>query len=138
MGMIRGVIQWSSKISSSVFLVIFCASASLAASNDLSLLSDTIPKKIHQTNESPIKTSRGINSECFIGYSINFNGVINATERKDMPVGSMNECFEDTAAITLHKDGDQIIWSLAPSLDWFSLNPIDNIKNIHVQLRYRF
>jgi hypothetical protein len=138
MGMIRGVIQWSSKISSSFFLVIFYASASLAASNDLSLLSDTIPKTIHQTNESPIKAPVEINSEFFIGHSTNFNRVINATERKDMSVGSMNECSEDTAAIALHKDGDQIIWSLAPSLGLLSLNPIDNIKNIHVQLQYRF
>lgn len=136
MGMIRGVIQWSSIISSSVFLIIFYASASLAASNDL--LSDTFAKTIYQTNESSIKTPVRISSECFVGYSTNFNSAINATERKDTPFGSRSECFEDTAAIALHKDGDQVIWSLAPSLDWFSLNPIDNIKNLRVQLQYRF
>jgi hypothetical protein len=138
MGMIRGVIQWSSKISSGVFLFMFCASASLAATNDLNMLSDTVAQTIHRTNESPIKTSVGINSECCTGYFTNFSSVIIAPESNDVPVGLMNECFEETATITLHKDGDKIIWSLAPSLGRFSLNPIDVIKNLQVQLQYRF
>ena len=137
-GIIRGVIQWSSKISSGVLLVMLYASASLAVTNDLSLSSDTIAQAIHPTNGSPIKTPVRINSECFTGYSTNFSNVIIALEHEDMPVGSMNECFEETAAITLHKDGDRIIWSLAPSLARFSLNPIDTIKNLQVLLQYRF
>ena len=136
--MIRGLVEWSSKISGILFLVIFSASNSLAASNDLSLLSDTLAKTIYQTNESLIKTPAGINSKCFVGYSINFSSAIDEPDRNDMPFGPVNECFEDTAAIALHRDGDQVIWSLAPSLDWFSLNPMDNIKNLRVQLQYRF
>ena len=50
MGMIRGVIQWSSKISGGVFLVMLYAAASLAVTNDLSLAPDTIVQTIHQTN----------------------------------------------------------------------------------------
>lgn len=120
------------------FLVMFYASASPAAMNDLSLSSDTIAQTMHATNESPIKASIGINSECFTGYFTNFSSVIIALEHKAMPVGSMNACFEETAAITLHKGGDKIIWSLAPSLGRFSLNPIDDIKNLQVLLQYRF
>lgn len=114
------------------FFVMFYASASLATTNNLNMWSDTIDQTIHPT----IKTSG--NSECFTGYFTNFRSVTIVLERKDMPVGSMNECFEETSAITLHKDGDKIIWSLAPSLDRLSLNPIDNIKNLQVLLKYRF
>jgi len=85
-----------------------------------------------------MKTFAGMNRDCFTGYFTNVSSVIIALERKDMSVGSMNECFEETAAITLHKDGDKIIWSLAPSLAMFSLNPIDDIKNLQVLLQYRF
>jgi hypothetical protein len=59
-------------------------------------------------------------------------------ERKDSSAGSTNEYFENIAAISLHKDGDKIIWSVAPSLPKISLNPIENIKNLQVVLRYRF
>lgn len=127
------------KYLAALILATFFASASLAAADDLSLQSDTVSRTMHPTNESPTKISSGINSECFTGYFINLRSVIAAPERKDMPVGSMNECFEDTAAITLHKDGDKIIWSLVPSLlGRFSLNPIDDIKNLQVVLKYRF
>ena len=59
-------------------------------------------------------------------------------EGKDLAFGSMNECFEETAVITLRKEGDEIMWGLAPSLGKFSLNPIDDIKNLQVLLQYRF
>jgi hypothetical protein len=63
--------------------------------------------------------------------------VITGVERKDSSVGSMNECFEEIAAISLHKDGDKIIWSLAPSsLSKLSLNPIDDSKKLQVLLQY--
>jgi hypothetical protein len=114
------------------FFVMFYASASLATTNNLNLWSDTIVQTIHPT----IKTS--YNSEYFNEYFTNFRSVAIVLERKDMPVGSMSECFEEASAITLHKDGDKVIWSLVPSLDRVSLNPIDNIKNLQVLLKYRF
>jgi hypothetical protein len=118
-------------------LFIFYASASLAASNGMSLPSDTIAQTMHPTNESPI-TSVGIDSKFFTGYFTGFRSVITGVEREDMPAGSLNECFGETSAITLHKGGDKITWSLIPSLDKVSLNPIDNIKNLQVLLQYRF
>lgn len=136
-GMIRGVLPWSSKIAGSVLLVMFCASASLAAMNALSFQSDTIAQTIHPANESPVKTSAGMNRDCFSGYFPNVSSVIIALEGKDMPAGPMAECSDETAAITLHK-GDKIVWSLAPSPGMFSLNPIDDIKNLQVLLQFRF
>lgn len=114
------------------FLVMFCASASLATTNDPSLWSDTVDKTIHPT----IKTSG--NSECFTGYFTSFRNMPIVLEREDMPAGSLNECFGETSAITLHKGGDKTVWSLVPSLDRLSLNPIDNIKNLQVLWQYRF
>ncbi len=110
----------------------FYASVSLATTSNLSLWSDTIDQTIHPT----IKTSG--NSECFTGNFTNFRNVAIVLEGKDMSVGSMNECFEEAPAITLQKDGDKTIWSLVPSLSRFSLNPIDDIKNLQVMLQYRF
>jgi hypothetical protein len=125
------------KIIAAFYLVIFYASASLAAANGMSFPSDTIAQSMHPTNESPI-TSVGIDSKFFTEYFTSFRSVIAGVERKDSSVGSMNECFEEIAAISLHKDGDKIIWSVAPSLLRFSLNPIEDIKNLQVLLRYRF
>jgi hypothetical protein len=119
-------------------IVIFFASASLAAAKNLSLPSDTIAQTMHPTIESPIKTAVGINNAFFTEYFTNLRSVIAAHERKDMPVGAMTERFIETAAISLHKDGDKIIWSLAPSLNKFSLNPIDDIKKLEVLLQYSF
>jgi len=116
----------------------FYASVSLAAADDVSLQSDTIARTMQPTNEPSIKTAAGISSDCFIGCFTNIRSEITVLERKDMPVGSMNESFEQATSITLRKDGDKIIWSLAPSLDRFSLNPIDDIKNLQVVLKYRF
>src|SRR5574337_1132212 len=138
MGLIVVLFRCLRKYLAAFFLVIFYASASFAAAIDLSLPSDTIAQTIHPTNESPKKISVEINSEFFTGYSTNLKSVIAAQERKDMPVESMNECFEETPAISLHKDGDKIIWGLAPSFQRFSLNPIDDIKNLQLLLLYRF
>ncbi len=138
MGLFRGVMKWNSKIYSSIFLVMFFASATLAAANSLSFQSDIIAQTTYPTDDMPIKTSAGINSECFTGYFTNFRTVTTALKGKEMPVGSLNECLKETVGIALHKDGDKIIWSLAPSLGRFSLNPTDNIKNLQVLLQYSF
>jgi len=116
----------------------FYASASLAAADDVSLQSDAVAQTMHPTNEPTVETAVGINSDCFIGCFANVRSEIAILDRKNMPVGSMNESLEQATAITLHKDGDKITWSLAPSLERFSLNPIDDIKNLQVVLKYRF
>jgi len=118
-----------------LFLIMICASASLAAANDPGLFSALT---MHPTNDSPKYISVAINSDCFAGYFTKFTRVSTALEHMDMPISSVSECFEETSTITLHKDGDKIIWSLAPSLSKYSLNPIDDIRNIQVLLRYRF
>jgi hypothetical protein len=125
------------KIIAAFYLVIFYASASLAAVNGMSLPSDTVAQTMHPTNEPPI-TTVGIDSTFFMGHFTSFRSVIAGVERKDSSVGSMNESFEEIVAISLHKDGDKIIWSVAPSLLKISLNPIEDIKNLQVLLRYRF
>jgi hypothetical protein len=125
------------KYTAAIFLVMFFASATLAAANNLSLQSDTIAQTMHPTNETSIKTSTDINSACSTGYLTNFGSALTVLERKGMPAGSLNECFNETAAIALHKDGDKIIWSLTPSLDRFSFNPIDDIKKLQVLLQYK-
>jgi hypothetical protein len=119
------------------FLAIFCAFASLAAANDLGVPAHIMAQTVSPTNGSPIM-SEEINSECFTGYVINFRDVNTALDHKNIPFGYIEECFDETAAIPLHIDGDKIIWSFAPSLDRFSLNPIDDIKNLQVVLKYRF
>jgi hypothetical protein len=125
------------KIIAAFYLVIFYASASLAAANGMSLPSDTIAQAMHPVNESPI-TSAGIDSKFFTEYFTSFGSVITGVERKDSSVGSVNEYVEEITAISLHKDGDMIIWSVVPSLLKISLNPIEDFKNLQVLLRYRF
>ncbi len=123
------------KYSAAIFFVIFCASASLAAANDLSLQSAADAQMMHPGNE---QISGGLTSECLTGYFKNIREMTTAPEHPDMPVGSMNESLEETVAIPLHKDGGNIIWSLAPTLRKFSLNPIEDINNLQVVLKYRF
>ncbi len=120
------------------FFVMFYASVCLAAANDLSLHSDAVALPMQPTNEPPLKTSVGVDSEYFAQYFTSPRSAITSQEVKDMPFSSMKEFFEETAAITLHKGSDLTIWSLAPSLDRISLNPIDDIKNIQVLVKYRF
>ncbi len=124
------------KYSVTIFLVILCASASLAAANDLSL--NAHAQTMNPVNEPPLQISGELNSECVTDYFNNFRTMITAPEHPDMPVTSMNESFEETVAITLHKDDDKIIWSLAPSLRKFSLDPIEDINNLQLVLKYRF
>ncbi len=125
------------KIIAAFYLVIFYASASLAAANGMSLPFDTIAQTLHPANESLI-TSVGIDSKFLTEYFTSFRSVITGVEREDSSIGSMKESFEEIAAISLHKDGNKIIWSVAPSLLRISLNPIEDIKNLQVLLRYKF
>jgi hypothetical protein len=118
-----------------LFLIMIYASASLAAANDPGLFS---AMTMHPTNDSPKNISVEINSDCFAGYFTKFTSLSTDLEHMDMPISWVSECFEETSTITLHKDGDKIIWGLAPSLSRYSLNPIDDIRNIQVLLRYRF
>jgi hypothetical protein len=117
------------------YLVLFFASASLAA-NGPGLPSDTIAQTMHPKNELSINTSVGIDNDYFTGYFTNSRSAIIDLERRRMPVGSTNESFEETPALALQKDGDKIIWSLAPLLSKLSIDPVDNNKKLQVLLQY--
>ncbi len=112
--------------------------ASFAVADDVSSQFDTTAQAMHPTNEQQKESFVGINSDCFIGCAGSIKSNILVLERMDMPAVSMNKSFEQAVSITLGKDGDEIIWSLAPSLDKLSLHPIDDIKNLQVMLKYRF
>jgi hypothetical protein len=118
------------------YLFLFFASASPAAANGSGLPSDTIAPTMNPKNESSIKTSLGIGSECSNGYFTLFRSEVIVQERREVPVVLMNECFKETPAIALHKDGNKIIWSLAPSFSKFSLDPMEDIKKLQVMLQY--
>jgi hypothetical protein len=93
---------------------------------------------MHPTNGSFKDISAGIGSDGFTGRFTLFARESNALDHEDMHIFPVSERPGETAAIALHKDGDTIIWSLAPSLSKLSLDPMDVIKNIQVLLRYRF
>jgi hypothetical protein len=118
-----------------VFLIAICTATSIAGAKSIDLFS---AQKMNSTNDLPYNISVGINNDYFAGDFTKFTTVSSAFEHKDMPASSVDEYFEDITAISLHKDHDKIIWSLAPSLYTYSLNPISDIKNIQVLLRYRF
>lgn len=115
-----------------LFLVMICTS-SLAAAPDLGLSTNMNP-----TNDSPNNITVGISSDYFSGYFTKIRNPNAALELKDMPLSTEVECSEDTTSIILHKDGDKIIWSLAPSLSRYSFNLLDDIKNFQVRLQCRF
>jgi hypothetical protein len=126
------------KYSAVFYLVMFFASSSPAAATSPDLPSVTIARTMRPTNESSVKTSVGIDSECFTGYVTNFRIVIADPERRDnMPVGSINECFEEPAPLALHKDGDKNL-GIAPSLAKFSPNPIDDSRNSPTSVTVQF
>jgi hypothetical protein len=126
------------KYFAALFFVMICASASPAAANSISLSSHAIAQTMYPTHDTTNNISVGINSDCFAGYFTEFSSMSTTFEHRDMPVGSVSECLEEAVAITLHKDGDTIIWGLAPSLSKVSFNLVDDIKNLQVLLRYRF
>jgi hypothetical protein len=92
----------------------------------------------HPGNEPPVQTAYGFNSESYTEYFSNFRIMTTAPEHPDMPVGSVEESLEESVAIPLQKDGDKIIWSLGPTLRTITLNPIEDINNLQVVLKYRF
>jgi len=119
-------------------LVIFYASASFAAANDLNVQPDTIAQTIRVTNDSQIETPAGMKIDGFTGDFKNDRSEITALEFKDMSIGSLGDYLEKTCSIALRKDGDEVILSLTPSLDKFSFRPSDDIKNLQGVLKYRF
>jgi hypothetical protein len=124
------------KFPAALILITVFTSATLAAPKDLDFLaSPATPKDSPRSFQS--STGR-INSSCFAGYSIKFIEPNSALDRAGMSESPASECFQDIASIALHKDGGKIIWSLTPSLGKYSLNPIDDLRNIQVLLRYRF
>ena len=133
MGLFKGLQKYSAVL----YLIMFFASASLAAANELGLASGTNDPTMRSAKESSIKTCLGTGSDCFIEYSTTFRNAITEQKWSDIPlVASTNEYFKDTLAIALHKDGEKIIWSLAPSVGKFSLNPLEDVKKLQVVLHY--
>jgi hypothetical protein len=124
-----------------VFFLISSASASLAAENVFDLESAALYQTVSQTDESPTFISGGANSICLPAYATSFGNAVANQERRNRD-GLVNECVEDTATlpihISLHEDNGKVIWSLAPLLSRFSFNPIDDIRNLQVVLKYRF
>ncbi len=123
------------KYLAALFLIMLCASASFAETNDLGLFSALTADS---NDDSPKNISVELNNDCFTYHFIKFAHVSTAVEHNDLPVRSLIECLEEIPSLTLHKDGNNPIWSLAPLLSKYSLNPIDDIKNIQVLLQYRF
>ncbi len=119
------------------FFVIFYTS-SFAAATELNMQSDNISQTMHSTNDSQIYLSPGYNIYGIIGDFKNYKSEATALEGKDVPIGSIKDFIEKVAFIALLKDGDKVIWSLAPVLNRFTLHPRDDIKNLQVVLRYRF
>ena len=141
------------KYSGVFYLVMFFSSVSYAATNESGLPYGTISPVMHSPvdtvyHRSDLTFNRNglfnvdaisrTEIECSTGNLTNSINPINDPEQKNKPAATLSECIKETFAISLHKDGDKTIWSVAPSLAKFSLNPIDNIKNIHVLFQYNF
>lgn len=118
-----------------VFLIAICASTSIAVANSIGLFS---AQKMNSTNTLSNNTSMGFNNDFFTGDFTKFTSTSSALEYKGISASPMSQYLQDITAISLQKDHDKIIWSLAPSLSTYSLNPIDDIKNVQVLLRYKF
>ena len=118
-----------------VFLIAICAFTSIAEANSIGSL---FAQKINATNVLSNNASMGVNNDFFAGDFTKFTSASSALEYRDMSASPVSQYFQDITAISLHKDHDKIIWSLAPSLSTYSLNPIDDIKNVQVLLRYNF
>jgi len=126
------------KYSVAFYLFIILASASLASANGLGLPYDQNAQEMNPANETSIKTCLGIGNECFTGYSTNFKTAIIDTEPGNTAAGPVSELFKQTAAITLHKGVNNTMWSLAPSISKYSLNPMEDVKRLQVMLQYSF
>jgi len=118
-----------------VFLIAICTSTSDALANSVGLFS---AQKMNQTDALLNNTSVGINNDFFAGQYTKLASASFAHEYKEISASPVSQYFEDITTISLHKDHDKITWSLAPSLNTYSLNPIDDIKNVQVLLQYKF
>ncbi len=118
-----------------LFLIAICSSASVALADSIGLPS---AQKMNPTNALSNNTSMEIINDFFISDFTKFTSTSSALEYKDISASPINQYLQDITAISLHKDHDRIIWSLAPSLSTYSLNPIEDIKNVQVLLRYKF
>jgi len=123
------------KSSMVVFLIAICASASVAVANSIGLFS---AQKMDPTSALSNDTSTGFNNDFFTDDFTKFTSKSPTPEYRDTSASPLSKYFQDITAISLQKDHDKIIWSLAPSLSTYSLNPIDDIKNVQVLFRYKF
>lgn len=118
-----------------LLMIFIFASSSFAAANDPGLVSALT---MHPTNDPPQNISVVIDNDWFAGFFTKFARASTALEHEGTSIIPADEYFGEAAAITLHKDYDKITWSLVPSLSNYSLNLVDDIKNVRVLLRYRF
>ena len=116
-----------------IFLIMIYASTSLAAVNNESLSSALI---MNPPKDSSNYISMTINSDWFANDFTKFTP--STTSARTYKPVNLREFFEKISAISLSKDSDKGIWSLSPTLSKYSLNPVNDIKNIQVLLRYRF
>jgi len=107
-----------------VLLFIMISSCSLAVANELGLLSGS--------------TFEETDSDCSADCLVHFTRTGAAPESRNMLISPVNELMEKIAAVTLHKDGNNVIWSLAPAFSTSSPRPEVSATNIQVLVRYRF
>jgi len=120
-----------------VLLVISSASAVLGAANGQYAPCESPAPSIKTGQEWAINTI-GIESDNLTGYFENRKNAFIALPTSDLPGDSANDLIRDKTAITLHKNGDEVIWSCSPSFSRLGLNPIDNLKNLTIMFQYKF
>ena len=114
-------------------LIFVCAASASAATNDLSSVlamnpaSDAI-KNIDVT----------VANDLFAGDSRKLTSASFISEHKYTPLINVREYFENLSAVSLFKNRDNSVWSLAPSFGKYSANPLSDLKNVQVLLRYKF
>jgi len=106
-----------------------------AATNDPGLSHSLI---MNQSTDSSKNVSLAINSEWLAGDLPKLTSASFTSERRNVPFINVREYFENIAAVSLLKDHDNAVWSLAPSFGKYSINPLNDLKNVQVLLRYRF
>ena len=116
-------------------VLVLIATSSFAGENDPGLSSAFM---MHPSKGPTANVSEEIKS-CFTDcFTISTRRESTTLESRDMDFNPISEALDEAVAITLSKDGDQVIWSLAPTLSTVSLDPKDVIRNVQVLLRYRF
>ena len=118
-----------------VILILTYAAFARAATDNGSLSSAPI---MNPTGASSKNITMEINSDWFAGDLTKLTSASFTSERRNVPLIDVREYFENLAAVSLLKDRDNAVWSLAPSFGKYSINPLNDLKNVQVLLQYRF